>query len=340
MSTMKAAIRLSKTKGGVLEKPAQKKRPAAAADPDGAPVQKKRPLQVQIVQLSRITKRTRQRGPTGTNSTLSTRTRASSLRGSWRCSLDYDAMKEDRLFFHLFTELLYIVINILHTNSHTDECKHRLHRNSIYVCPHRQVINNLVRPLAGGGWEFNLKNPFVGEKLTAFETHVKKDGMKCLPRTLAEKAWGSREILIEAMGKGECWPVEVDGVQFIEWRQFENSKSVGHDNKAVLSGGKKVSADEYDMLKDMMFQHCYHFTLTKPEIKQMVKDGEIPDSISERVSKAIVAMEKGFRAAEKSFRTLKDCRDEGGLSQSGCDAMRTLAENIKACAPFVHRYAD
>ena len=190
----------------------------------------------------------------------------------------------------------------------------------------------------GGGWQFNLSHPFAGERLVAFETHTKKEGLKCLHRGLAMKAWGSQEELVQAMSRGECWHVDVNGVQFIEWQEYESHKKTCIDNRATVGGKEAITGEQYETFKEFTIDNVFQLKLSKPEVAQMIKGGEIPCSITERISKAIVAMEKGFRTAENSFKSQKTLREEGNISPTGVDAMKTLAENIKACTPSMHRF--
>ena len=70
----------------------------------------------------------------------------------------------------------------------------------------------------------------------------------------------------------------------------------------------------------------------------MQQDGDAVDELHERLSKAVVGMEKGFRASEKSFNALKELRKENKLSAAGIEAMKTLCESIKARLHRTHRY--
>ena len=79
------------------------------------------------------------------------------------------------------------------------------------------------------------------EKLDAFSTEYKRDGVRCLPRTLAENDWGGKDKLAVAISKGECWLKDLEGVEYVEWRTMSQDREGGTVRTFGVQGQRKVA---------------------------------------------------------------------------------------------------
>ena len=165
----------------------------------------------------------------------------------------------------------------------------------------------------------------------AFQKDYKKDAVRCLPRTLAENEWGGKEKITIGISRGECWLKEIDGVDYVEWRHMSAGREGGCVRDFSGKGQRKATQLEYDALIAMMDQAKFDWKLCKSTAKALEDKGEVIGELHDRITKAVAGLDKGHRAAEKSFSTLRGLKDQGQLSPAGVDAMKTLGENIKAC---------
>ena len=176
------------------------------------------------------------------------------------------------------------------------------------------------------------------ERLDAFSREYKKDGVRCLPRILAENEWGGKDKLALGMSRNECWLKEVDGVEYVEWRTMSQGKEGGTVRTFGVQGQRKVTSKEFDEIVDMVDQSRFDWKLCKASAKALKNEGEVEGDLKERLSKAACGLEKGAKTAEKMYTTLRGLKEQEKLSEAGISAMKTLGENIKARLHRVHHY--
>ena len=93
------------------------------------------------------------------------------------------------------------------------------------------------------------------EKLDAFSREYKKDGVRCLPRILAENEWGGKEKVALGISRNECWLKEVDGVEFIEWRVLAQGREGGTMRMFGVQGQKRCQLRSSTKLLKCLTNH-------------------------------------------------------------------------------------
>ena len=126
-------------------------------------------------------------------------------------------------------------------------------------------------------------------------------------------------------GRGECWLNDVDGIESVERR-------------TLASGMEGGSLKEFGAQRRRR-RGGWSWTLCEQTAKALKNEGRAVGELHDRLSKAVTGMEKGGRAAEKSFAVLQAIEKQGKLSPASLEAMKTLGDNIKARLHRAHRYS-
>ena len=164
-----------------------------------------------------------------------------------------------------------------------------------------EIVNNLFQK-ENGKLVLKLDSPRYQKEIVQVKSKFGQDSSSGIPRSvMVEKFRDGEEGLNRAIKSGGVQEWEVDGVPYCAIRtvQVGTRHDVVDQNK--LSIGKNVTEAQAKKIQEAVNNMNFGFQLTKKETSQQAISDELPQKAINKLSAALVILEKLLKDGEKMF---------------------------------------
>ena len=148
----------------------------------------------------------------------------------------------------------------------------------------RRIVNNIVKLNSKGKAEFHFEDHKVVDVVSRFESVSAKDSRKSMGQLRAEREFGGKHKVDEAVSTGELVKSYTDKGVPIYWeRQFEIAECKGRNEKRSLQGSTcNLPKEIADFMKTDLISLEFTINFNKSQTRA-IDDGKMPDQVLENL---------------------------------------------------------
>ena len=189
----------------------------------------------------------------------------------------------------------------------------------------RQVVNNIVKLNSNGKAEFHFENHKLVDVVSRFETVSAKDSRKSMGQLRAEREFGGKNKVDEAVSSGELVKSYTDKGAPIYWeRQFEIAEHKGRTEKRSLTGSTcNLPKEIADFMKTDLISLEFTINFNKSQTRA-IDDGKMPGQVLENLKIGSSSITKGIERAEKMLGSMQVTTDGGARAKQTAIATKMV----------------